>query len=211
MRVAKRRRNGHKEWGAQLVELAFVLPLLVVMAAGAADFGQAWNVRQILANAARDGARLGGNQSKLDLTNTYPTAIIDICEQVADYLIQENINPSFMGISGTSASDVSSVCATPGNIASTNGTTVPSAFTYYTVQNGVTYGLEIQPIAEVPPTSGETCSSTVYCVDSTEVTLTYPYSWSFGFNHIISMFGVPSTYASTIPLQVNATMPNIAD
>ena len=210
MRAAMRKRNGHKEWGGQLVELAFVLPLLVVMAAGAADFGQAWNVRQILGNAARDGARLGGNQIKLDLTDSPPPSIVDICEQVADYLIQENVNPSFMGITGMSASDVSSGCSSPGTVASTNGTTVPSAFTYYTTQNGTTYGLEIQPIVQVPP-AGETCSSTVSCVDSTEVTLTYPYSWSFGFDHIISMFGVPSNYASTITLQVNATMPNIAD
>lgn len=207
-----RKRNGRKEWGAQLVELAFVLPLLAVIVAGAADFGQAWNARQILANAARDGARLGGNQFKLDLTDSPPPSIVDICEQVADYLIQENINPSFMGVSAMNASAVSTACASPATVASTNGTTTPAAFTYYTTgQNKQTYGLEIQPDIGVPPVSGEACSSTVACVDSTEVTLTYPYNWSFGFNHVIEMFGAPSTYASMITLQADATMPNIAD
>ncbi|HVB97703.1 MAG TPA: TadE family protein [Candidatus Dormibacteraeota bacterium] len=196
------------ERGSQLVELAFVLPLLLVLIAGAADFAQAWNARQILANAARDGARLASGQSKLDLTDTNPPNIQQICEQVAEYLIEENINPAFMGISGTSSSSVTTGCSSPGTVASTNGTLTPEAFTYY--ESGTTYGLTIERSVDVAP-SGQTCSSTVSCVDSTRVTLNYPYSWSFGFNHIINLFGVSSSYASTIPIQVYSIMPNIAN
>lgn len=200
------------ERGGQLVELALILPILLVLIAGVADFAQAWNVRQTLANAARDGARLGGNQVKADLTNTNPITIQDLCQQVADYLIDEKIDTSFMGIPGTTSGNatassavVSSGCSKPGTVPAS--TAPADAYTYY---GSGGYGLKIEPDIQVPPL-GETCDTAgVVCVDSTRVTLTYPYSWSFGFNHVIELFGGSSSYASTITITVDATMPNIA-
>lgn len=208
MRVFDLARKRLSERGSQLVELALVLPLLAVLTAGVADFAQAWNARQILANAARDGARLGASQVQLDLDNTPPPSIQYICQQVADYLIQGNVNPAFMGISGTSSSDVISGCSSP-NTYNPTSAPVPEAWMYY--ESGTTYGLKIERQLNVPA-SGTTCGSAVgvTCIQSTRVTLTYPYNWSFGFNHIIDLFGVTSGYASTITIEVYATMPDLA-
>jgi Flp pilus assembly protein TadG len=45
------------ERGANLVEFALVLPLLVLLLAGVADFGRAFNNYMIITNASREGAR----------------------------------------------------------------------------------------------------------------------------------------------------------
>jgi Flp pilus assembly protein TadG len=47
------------ERGANLVEFALVLPLLVLLLAGVADFGRAFNNYIIITNASREGARYG--------------------------------------------------------------------------------------------------------------------------------------------------------
>jgi Flp pilus assembly protein TadG len=50
---------GAPERGAALVELAMVLPLLLVVIAGIVDFGFAFQRYEVITNAAREGARLG--------------------------------------------------------------------------------------------------------------------------------------------------------
>jgi Flp pilus assembly protein TadG len=45
------------ERGANLVELALLLPLLVLLLVGVADFGRAFNSHIIITNASREGAR----------------------------------------------------------------------------------------------------------------------------------------------------------
>ncbi len=43
--------------GQSLTEFALVLPLLLAVVIGIFEFGRAWNVYQVLTNAAREGAR----------------------------------------------------------------------------------------------------------------------------------------------------------
>ena len=53
-------------WGtdaAQLLEFAFILPLLLVLGVGFADFGGAYNLKQKLNNAAREGTRIAIGQN----------------------------------------------------------------------------------------------------------------------------------------------------
>lgn len=45
--------------GTGIVEMALVLPILLLLVVGTLDFGRAIYVRNALANAARDGARIG--------------------------------------------------------------------------------------------------------------------------------------------------------
>ena len=123
--MLRRMRTWRAERGAQLLELALVLPVLLVLTAGVVDFAQAWNLRQILANAARDGARLGSTQTDLDLTNTDPTSVQQICQQVASYLANENVSLAFMGMT---PSTISSACGSPGTVANSSGTGVPVAW-----------------------------------------------------------------------------------
>lgn len=54
----KRGRPHSREAGQSLVELAIALPILLAVVVGIFEFGRAWNVRQVLTAAAREGARL---------------------------------------------------------------------------------------------------------------------------------------------------------
>ena len=45
--------------GAITVEMALILPLFLLIAAGILDFGHAWFMRQAITNASREGARYG--------------------------------------------------------------------------------------------------------------------------------------------------------
>ncbi len=190
----------------QLLELALVLPFLLVLSAGVMDFAQAWNMRQILANAAREGARYGSSQSPLDLSEATPPEIPRLCQVVADYLQQEHVDISFMNNtsnSGSSSSTVAGMCANPGTVAgscpalASGGICVPSAWTYYSTGS---YGLTIERSVPVAGSGGP----------ATRVTLTYPYNWGMGFDSIVRIFG-PSSYASTIPIPVYSTMLNLAN
>lgn len=51
-------RRGGTEEGAQLVEFALVLPLLLLVMLGIAEFGIVFQRYEVLTNAAREGARL---------------------------------------------------------------------------------------------------------------------------------------------------------
>lgn len=49
--------SGERERGAALVEMALVLPLLLMLALGVVDFGLMINQTTLISNAAREGAR----------------------------------------------------------------------------------------------------------------------------------------------------------
>ncbi|HEX7078414.1 MAG TPA: TadE/TadG family type IV pilus assembly protein [Candidatus Eisenbacteria bacterium] len=55
---ALRARGGRREAGAALIEAAFVLPILLVLAMGMLDFGRAFHTKSLLDQAAREGARI---------------------------------------------------------------------------------------------------------------------------------------------------------
>ena len=45
--------------GAVTVEMALILPVFLLLAAGILDFGHAWYMKQVVTNASREGARYG--------------------------------------------------------------------------------------------------------------------------------------------------------
>jgi len=57
MRRLRRRAGGDR--GAELIELAIVLPILLVVFAAIVDFGFLFQRYEVLTNAAREGARVG--------------------------------------------------------------------------------------------------------------------------------------------------------
>ena len=63
MRASSTRTDNRRERGANLVEFALVLPLLVLMLAGIADLGQAFSAYIRVTNAAREAARIGVRNS----------------------------------------------------------------------------------------------------------------------------------------------------
>jgi Flp pilus assembly protein TadG len=53
------RRLGRSESGAELIEFAFTLPLLLLIVLGIIEFGFVFREYEIVTNAAREGARIG--------------------------------------------------------------------------------------------------------------------------------------------------------
>ena len=57
LRSARRARRGDPRRGQALVEFALVIPILLLLLLGVVDFARAWNVYEVLTDAAREGAR----------------------------------------------------------------------------------------------------------------------------------------------------------
>lgn len=76
--------NGNK--GASAVEMAIILPILVLMVFGAIDFGRLFHARLIMTNMAREGANLASRAISLP-TGTYSAAkLIDLLQAGASRL-----------------------------------------------------------------------------------------------------------------------------
>jgi Flp pilus assembly protein TadG len=56
--TVRRRHKGHFDRGAAAVEMALVMPLLILMVMGIIDFGRIFNGEIQLSQAAREGARV---------------------------------------------------------------------------------------------------------------------------------------------------------
>lgn len=55
--MKRRERVRPRDSGQSLAEFAIVLPILLALLVGIFEFGVAWNRKQVLTNAAREGAR----------------------------------------------------------------------------------------------------------------------------------------------------------
>lgn len=65
--------------GAALVEMALVLPLLLLLAMGIWSTARAWNVHNVMDHAAREAARYGATESPWD-SGTSPAALRAIAD-----------------------------------------------------------------------------------------------------------------------------------
>jgi len=87
------------ERGAELIEFAFVLPILLLVAFGIIDFGFLFKEYEVVTNAAREGARL----KSLGDSTGYSTA--DVQARVAQYVINGGLDGSLLQpVSVTAAS-----------------------------------------------------------------------------------------------------------
>lgn len=93
--------------GSQLVELAMGLPFLLVMAVAVSQFGGAFNLKQELNNAAREGARVAANEFSDfgTLSNcSNGSCVAAVAESVSNYLQNANVLPQCtFSTSGTSS------------------------------------------------------------------------------------------------------------
>jgi Flp pilus assembly protein TadG len=178
--------------GAQIVEFAVALPLLMVFLIGITDFGGAANVKQKLTAAAREGARFGAITPTADLYSTIaagsaPPSVNALAVLVGNYL--ENAHVSSCGL------------------ATSNWTitkTGPLAWTY-TANTGCpgTLTMVIDRGAAVQAGTG----GTPYWMIDTQVSLSYPYRWQF--NKVIPLLVPTATYAGTSQITTNALVPNL--
>lgn len=58
--------GGRAERGATLVELAFILPILVILVFGIVDFGRLIHARLVVANVSREGGSLASRDIPID-------------------------------------------------------------------------------------------------------------------------------------------------
>ncbi len=179
--------------GVQIVELAVTLPLVTAMFVATYDFGQAFNVKQKVVAAAREGARFAANQSTSDLTtgtaSSCPSSICAIRDVVHAYLVNSNISDCGLasalvargGATQWTWTFTASGCA-GGNLV----LTINRANTYTTT---------------VPSGAGNVTMT----VQSTKVTLAYPYQWHI--NRIMQMLG--GSYGATTTITANSVMENM--
>jgi Flp pilus assembly protein TadG len=73
------------ERGAAAVEFALILPVIILLLFGIIEFGRAWNVKQVLTDAAREGARVAAvNNSILpagDIDALVRTTVADAAQR----------------------------------------------------------------------------------------------------------------------------------
>ena len=101
----------HKERGAVAVEMAMILPLLLLIVIGTIEFGRVLNVQVSLTQAAREGARhaaINYDDASLDVSGAALAAA-----------------PSLAGL-GVGVANDASACATGANVTVTTNVTLPS-------------------------------------------------------------------------------------
>jgi Flp pilus assembly protein TadG len=167
--------------GSQLLEMALALPFLLVFVVGLSDFGGAYNLKQKLSNAAREGARFGISQSPLDLGDSPPASIVAIQNTVANYLTNAGLTTCTFSSGSPTASG--------------SGTT-----RQWTISGGTNCSIVIQR-GNATITSGGTT------LVSTQVSVTYPVSWTF--NKVIGLLSHGSSPALPVSLTSVAFMENL--
>jgi Flp pilus assembly protein TadG len=172
---------------AAIIEFAVALPLLIVLVVGIFDFGGAFNLKQELNNAVREGARFGGAQPTNDIstTNLKPPSVDAIRFLVDSYLQTAHINDC-----GLSA------------IAEPTGVGMVWTYNASTGCFGKSLTLIISRQVAVQVIIGG-APVTMLC---TTVQISYPYQWHF--NNVIQLL-VPGANYSLGNIQSNATAINM--
>lgn len=185
--------------GSQIVELAVALPLLVVFVVGIFDFGAAFGVKLKIANAAREGARLGSIQPTRDLSDPQGTgcqAPVSICavrDAVSHYLLAAKLDDC--GLS--TANSPGPPSGLKWTFTAGGGNCAPGTLTLV-IDRGSTYTVTL---------TAPYNSATPQTVEATTVTLTYPYKWQF--NSVVVLLVPGATYSSATNLTSTAIMQNL--
>ena len=170
--------------GAQLLEFALALPLLLVLLMGIIDFAGAYLLKQKEANAAREGARIAVSTNVTDITCTsiIPCSIQAAAQAVANYMTNAGVDSSCI--------DPSSLTYTP-------------FMTYsYTCANGISLKIYREYGYTYTPSGGSPIA-----IFGTKVTVTYPYTWSF--NKIIKLLVPGANVGLPANLTESAVMKNL--
>ena len=173
---------------AALIEFAVALPLLVVLVVGIFDFGGAFNLKQELNNAVREGANFGASQPTNDLALAKPPSVDAVRYLVASYLQASRINDCGLATMSQpgSGGGLIWVYTTTGSCVSTLQLTIQR-----------TCFASNCPTAFGPPNSNVPC---------TFVKISYPYQWHF--NNVIQLL-VPSANYALSSIKTDATAANM--
>lgn len=172
--------------GAQIVELAVTLPVLVVVFVGIYDFGQAFNTKQKLTLATREGARIAASQSTSDLTNSRPGSILAVRDVVDAYLTANKVNDCGLGSVNPPA---------------------PANWIWQFTATGCSYGNLVLTVDRGHIFTTTASSGNTITVEATQVTLSYPYQWQF--NRAIGVLIPGANYAGVTQIQIVSVMQNL--
>jgi Flp pilus assembly protein TadG len=166
--------------GTQLLELALVLPFLAVMVVGILDFGQVYNLKQKLNNAAREAGRfaVGENSGANNLTTSDVTAVRDV---VSSYLTSAGVTQC-------------AIAAAP---------TVSGTIYTFTSNSAGCTGNKFSLVID----RGFIMTIGTTKVVGTHVTVTYPYTWSLG--NVIGLILPGSTLSLPTTISTDTIMQNI--
>jgi Flp pilus assembly protein TadG len=93
--------------GQSMVEFALVVVLLVLLVIGIAEFARAWNVYQIVTNAAREGARLASLPVGFTTDSAVRTRVNDYLTSGSVDSAQATITIGGSGVDGGTGTQVS--------------------------------------------------------------------------------------------------------
>jgi Flp pilus assembly protein TadG len=103
--------------GAAMVEFALILPFLLVLLFGIIEFARAWNTRQVLTDAAREGARVAvvrrGTGGSAAITQAELEELVRTTVQEAAARANLATDPPTMIITGDAATGVGGDPGTP--------------------------------------------------------------------------------------------------
>jgi len=174
---------------SQIVEFAVALPLLLVLVVGIFDFGNAFNMKQKLTNAAREAARLGAEQPTNDLTLPTPSSVLAIRDLVVNYLQSAKINDCGIG----------TAAATPA------GAAAPWQWSFTaTCPGGNNFVLTVNR-GQVFPSTVTTGGNTIEVI-GTNVSISYPFNWQF--NRVIPLLVSGASYPASSQIVVSSTIAN---
>jgi len=177
---------------SQMMEFAVALPLLVVLVIGIFDFGTAFNLKQELNNAVREGARFASTQPTNDLCPTCSTPpSVDAIRFVVDSYLQAS------AINDCGLSTLSEPGAGSGLI-----------WTYTATGNGCPSGHALTlTIARGVALAATNYGNANVNIMSTQVTISYPYQWRF--NRVITLLAPGANYAGVSQIKTDASAVNM--
>ncbi len=179
--------------GAEILEFAVSLPLLIVVAVGVFDFGTAFTVKQKVGNIAAQGARVASNQPTADLSLngacSAPASICSVRDVVESNLVASKLNDCGLGAAPGAASGSLSWTFTAN--AGCGGTLTLK------IERGYIYTATLPN----PPFQAN------YTIEGTRVTLNYPYRWQF--NRVAPLIAPGATYPATTQISSVAIMQNL--
>lgn len=185
--------NLRRDEGAEILEFAISLPLLIVVAVGVFDFGSAFTVKQKVGNVVLQGARVASNQPTTDLSLNgacgAPASICSVRDVVESNLVASKLNDCGLGTAGGAPS---------GSLSWT--------FTANTGCGG-TLTLKIERGYIYTATLPDPPFQANYTIEGTRVTLNYPYRWQF--NRVAPLIAPGANYPATTQINSVAIMQNL--
>lgn len=167
--------------GAMLLEFALSLPFLLAFVVGVVQFGGAFNLKQKMANAAREGARVMISNPLADQNCQSSNCSAQAAAQaVANYMTNNGVDSSCIDPSTPTSTGTGTWTYTCGNGTSV---TINHLYSYATSVGNLQTG--------------------------TKVTVTYPYSWFL--NNVIKLLVPGSNLVLPNSLTETSVMQNIVN